>query len=120
MAAQVDPSELASSSVRTDDWPAQATDAIVKAVGTAHDKITGPITTVARAIAYGLLVAVLGITVLALGVIMALRLANAYLPDSVVGEDHMWAAHLVVGLLLTVPGLFILLVVARRRPADAD
>jgi glycerol uptake facilitator-like aquaporin len=119
MADNVDPYDLSGASVRTDDWPAQATDAIVKAVGTAHDKITGPITTAARAVAYGLLVAILGTTVLVLGVIMLLRFLDAYLPDAVFGEEHMWAAHLVVGLVLTLFGLFFL-VKARRTPADAD
>ena len=41
-AAMPDRVELSTSNVRTDDWPAQATDSIVKVVGTVHDKVTGP------------------------------------------------------------------------------
>lgn len=106
------------SDVRTDDWPAQATEAIVKAVGTAHDKITGPIQTAARVIVYGLLAAILGVTAFVLLVILSLRLVNNYLPDSVFGENHMWAAHLLVGLVFAALGL-LLLGLAKRPHVDA-
>ena len=55
-----DPVDLSTTRVRTDDWPAQATDTIVKVVGTASDKVTGPVTTAARAIVFGLFAAILG------------------------------------------------------------
>lgn len=103
------------SEVRTDDWPAQATDAVVKVVGSVHDKVTGPIQTLARAIVYGLLAAVLGTAALVLFVIFALRLLNSYLPDAWFGSEHMWAADLLVGLFLTAAGL-VALRLARRTP----
>jgi hypothetical protein len=103
--------------VRTDDWPVQATDAIVKAVGTAHDKITGPVTTVARALAYGLLALTLGATALVIAIVLAGRFLDAYLPDALFGEEHMWAAHGIVGLLFTIGGLLCFRL-ARRSPAD--
>jgi hypothetical protein len=115
MANRVDGVTVSAGDVRTEDWPVQATEAIVKVVGTAHDKITGPIQTVARAIVYGLLAAILGVTAFVLLVILALRLVNSYLPESVFGENHMWAAHLLVGLLFTVSGL-VLLRLAKRPP----
>ena len=92
--------ELSTSSVRTDDWPAQATDQIVKVVGTVHDKVTGPIMTVARGVVYGTFAAILGAAALALGIILSIRLLDNYLPDSVFGENHVWAAYLIVGFLL--------------------
>src|SRR5256885_15881374 len=61
-----DPVDLSATRVRTDDWPAQATESIVKVVGTASDKVTGPITTAARAIVYGLFAGILGVAALVL------------------------------------------------------
>jgi len=114
MAERIDPT-APKGAVRTDDWPVQATDAIVKVVGTAHDKVTGPLTTVARALAYGLLATVLGVTALVVGTVLLGRLLDAYLPDAVFGEQHMWAAHLLLGLLFTGIGL-VLFRKARRTP----
>jgi hypothetical protein len=104
--------------VRTDDWPAQATDAIVSAVGTAHDKITGPIRTGAKAIVWGLFAAVLGAVAAVLFVVLAMRLLDVYLPDAVFGDDHMWAAYVIVGVLFSAGGLFALR--KARRPAAED
>lgn len=99
--------DLSTTRVRTEDWPAQATDSIVKVVGTAHDKVTGPITTAARAVVFGLFAAILGTAVLVLLSILSVRLLNNYLPDSVFGEDHVWAAHLTIGLLFSVIALWL-------------
>lgn len=118
MAKGVDTVTVNASDVRTDDWPAQATEAIVKVVGTAHDKITGPIQTAAKIIVYGLLAAILGVTAFVLFVILALRLVNNYLPESVFGENHMWAAHLLVGIFFASSGL-VLLRMAKRPAVDA-
>ena len=104
--------------VRTDDWPAQATDAIVSAVGTAHDKITGPIRTVAKAIVWGLFAVVLGSVAGVLFLIGVMRAIDVYLPSSVVGDDHMWAAYVLVGVVFSVAGLVLLRLA--RRPAVED
>jgi hypothetical protein len=110
--------DVPASSVRTDDWPAQATDAIVKVVGTASGKVTGPITTVARAIVFGLFAALLGMTALVLGAVLAARILDNYLPDAWVGEQHMWAAYLVLGVLFSVAGL-VLWTRTKARPAES-
>src|SRR4051812_32920853 len=104
MATTVEPP---AGSVRTDDWPAQATDAIVTVVGVAHDKVTGPIHTIARAIVFGLFAAILGIGAITMISILIGRLADNYLPDAVFGEQHMWAAHLLLGLLFSSAGLLL-------------
>ena len=31
-------------------------------------------------------------------IVLLVRLLDVYLPDSVFGEDHMWAAYLILGL----------------------
>jgi uncharacterized BrkB/YihY/UPF0761 family membrane protein len=99
VADQVD---LSTTRVRTDDWPVQATDSIVKVVGTAKDKVTGPITTVARAIVFGTFATILGTTALVLFAILLVRVLNNYLPDSVFGEEHIWAADVLVGIMFVV------------------
>ena len=114
MADQVD---LSTTRVRTDDWPAQATDTIVKVVGTASDKVTGPVTTAARALVFGLFAAILGTAVITLVSILAVRIANNYLPDSVFGEEHVWAAHLLIGLLFSVFGIWLW---TRRKPKISE
>jgi hypothetical protein len=108
-----DPVDLSTTRVRTDDWPTQATDTIVKVVGTASDKVTGPITTAARAIVFGLFAAILGTAALVLVSILAVRLLNNYLPDSVLGKEHVWAAHLLIGLVFSV---FALVLWSKRKP----
>ena len=102
-----DPVDLSTTRVRTDDWPAQATDTIVKVVGTASDKVTGPVTTAARALVFGLFAAILGTAVVTLLSILAVRVANNYLPDAWVGEEHVWAAHLLIGLVFSILGLIL-------------
>jgi hypothetical protein len=114
MATRIEPP---TGSVRTDDWPAQATDAIVTVVGVAHDKVTGPIHTAARAIVFGLFSLILGIAAITMFVILAGRVANSWLPDAVFGEDHMWAVHLLYGLALSLVGL--VLWHKRKQPATA-
>jgi len=109
--------DVTNSSVRTDDWPAQATDSIVKVVGTVHDKVTGPVMTVARALVFGLFATVLASAALLLAVVLGIRLLNNYLPDSVFGEDHVWAAYLIIGVVLTLVAALVLW--PRRKPARA-
>jgi hypothetical protein len=118
MPQPVDPVTVSARDVRTDDWPAQATDAIVSAVGVAHDKITGPVQTAARAIVYGTLAAILGVIVVVLVIVLSLRLLNNYLPDAVFGDDHMWVAYLLVGAAFVTGGLVALS--RARRPLTAD
>lgn len=105
------------SDIRTEDWPAQATEAIVKVVGRAHDSITGPVQKAARAIVWGLFATVLGVTALVLLLVFAVRFTDAYLPSSLFGNQHVWAAYLLIGLLLSLGGLYLLRL-ARRPGSD--
>jgi hypothetical protein len=104
MAAKVQPP---TGTVRTDDWPVQATDAIVKVVGTVEGKVTGPIQTLARALVFGLFVTILGIAAVTMLIAVVGRVADNYLPDSLFGEEHMWAVHMLFGLLFVIVGLFL-------------
>jgi hypothetical protein len=111
------PVDLSTTRVRTDDWPAQATDTIVKVVGTASGKVTGPVTTAARAIVFGLFAGILGTAALVLVSVLLVRLLNNYLPDSVFGEEHVWAAHLLIGLVFSG---FALVLWAKRKPRSDE
>jgi uncharacterized BrkB/YihY/UPF0761 family membrane protein len=108
--------ELSTTNVRTDDWPAQATDSIVKVVGTVHDKVTGPITTIARGVVFGTMASILGMIAVILFGIMAVRVLDNYLPDAVFGENHVWAAYLIVGLVLCAVALVLW---TRRVPSQS-
>lgn len=89
-----------------DDWPTQAADTIEQVVSTVRDKTTGPALTASRGLVYGTFAAIVGVAALVLAVIIAVRLLDNYLPDAVFGETHTWAAHLVLGLVFTIAGLF--------------
>jgi hypothetical protein len=86
------------------DWAAQAADTIELVVGGVRDKTTGPALTVARGVVYGSFALLVGLAALVLGTIAAVRLVDNYLPDAVFGEDHMWAAYLVIGLAFVIAG----------------
>jgi hypothetical protein len=92
--------------VRTSDWPVQAADTIERLVGTVRDKTTGPAISIARWLVYGTFALIVGTVVAVLLAIGAVRALDAYLPDAVVGEDHTWAAHLLVGLVFCGVGMF--------------
>jgi predicted lysophospholipase L1 biosynthesis ABC-type transport system permease subunit len=100
----------------TSDWPAEAADAIERVVGAVRDKTTGPAITVARWVVYGTFALVVGTVVAVMIAIAAVRALDSYLPDAWVGEQHTWAAHLIIGLLFTIVGM----VLWSRRAAPAD
>lgn len=86
------------------DWPAQAADSIERAVGSVRDKTTGPALLVARVVVYGIFVVVIGVALTVLLSIAAVRLVDNYLPESIFGVEHTWAAHLIVGLAFVTAG----------------
>ncbi len=99
--------DVAPGPVRTDDWPVQATDQIVKTVGTVRDKVTGPIQTFARGIVFGTFALILGVVAFTLFLILAVRLLDNYLPDAVFGEDHVWASYTILGLIFSLVALVL-------------
>ncbi|HZN13668.1 MAG TPA: hypothetical protein VFB78_05330 [Acidimicrobiales bacterium] len=91
------------------DWPAQAADKVVDVVDAIRDKTTVPLTTVARGIVYGLVVAAMGTAVAVLLAIAAVRFVDVWIPGGV------WRAHLAVGIAFSVAGLIALRVAERGR-----
>lgn len=112
------PSSYAAGDVSTADWPAQAADQVERLVGVVRDNTTGKAITAARAVVLGVFAVFAAIAVVVCLVVGLDRFLIVYLPDDVFGEDHVWAAHVIVGVLLTVPGL-LLLRQARRPIAPA-
>jgi hypothetical protein len=86
------------------DGPAQAADTIERVVGSVRDNTTGPALTASRAAVYGTFAGLVGTVCLVMFIIAGVRLLDVYLPDAVFGEDHMWAAYLIMGLAFVVPG----------------
>jgi len=97
------------------DWPAQAADTIERVVGQVRDKTTGPALTAARGVVYGTFGGIIAVACLIMLIIGAVRLVDSYLPDAVFGEDHMWVAYLLIGLVLVIAGA---LCWARRQPRE--
>jgi hypothetical protein len=95
------------------DWPAQAADAIERAVGAVRDKTTGPAITAARALVYGTFSLLVGTVVAVFVAISGVRLLVVYLPDAWVGDQHAWVAHTFVGAVFTLAGMAMW---SRRRP----
>jgi len=93
-----------------DDWTVQAADTIESVVGTIRDKTVVPLTTVARALVYGLIAAILGVVALILLTIGALRVVIVYLPGWFADRPgrSVWAADAMVGGIFTLVGLFLL------------
>jgi hypothetical protein len=94
----------------SDDWAVQAADTVERVVDSIRGKTTGPITTVARALVFGLLAAILGITALVLLIVGMVRAIDVYLPEDV------WAAYALTGGIFFLVGLFLW--TRRRRKGD--
>lgn len=112
------PSSYAAGEISTADWPAQAADQVERVVGVVRDNTTGKAITAARAVVLGVFAMFAAAAVIVCLVVGLDRFLIVYLPDDLVGEDHVWVAHVIVGVLLTLPGL-VLLRRARRPVAPA-
>jgi cytochrome c biogenesis protein CcdA len=85
------------------EWPAQAADAIVDAIGKVRDKTTKPAIKAARGVVYGTLAAIVGLVAAIVAIALAFRLYANY-----VGNEHLWIAYSALGLVLVLGGLVLL------------
>ena len=85
----------------TVDWTVQAADTIERVVGSIRDKTAVPLTTVARALVYGLLAAVIGTAALVLLITGLVRVLDTVLPRGV------WLPDLILGTLFTLVGFVL-------------
>ncbi len=90
-------SSSAASAALGEQWPTQATDAIVDVVQKVAGKTTTPIQKIGRAVVYGTFAAIVGVTAVVLSAVVAVRLLNNY-----VFHHHVWAAHVLVGALFVI------------------
>jgi hypothetical protein len=58
-------------------------------------------------VVYGTFAVLVGLAALVLATIGAVRLIDNYLPDAVFGEEHMWAAFLIIGLVFVIAGVVL-------------
>ena len=107
------PAQLPGTPAHEADWPAQAADTIERVVGSVREKTTGPLLKAAKGVVYGLFAGFVGLVVVVMAIVMAARLLNNYLPDSVFGEEHMWAVYLIIGLVFLLGAAFTW---PRRKP----
>jgi hypothetical protein len=99
--------DTASPAPASGDWATQAADTIERAVGNVRDRTTGPAITVARAVVYGTFAVLVGLAALVLATIGAVRLIDNYLPSAAFGEEHTWAAYLILGLVFVIAGVVL-------------
>lgn len=91
----------AGSSAGSSDWTVQAADTIEKVVVTIRDKTTVPLQTVARALVYGLVAAVMGTAALVLVLAGLMHLLDYALPFGV------WLPDAILGTLFAALGLLL-------------
>ena len=88
----------------------QAADRVESVVTSIRDKTVVPVTTVARALVYGIVVGVLSIMALVLIAISAVRALDLYLPFHV-GDSHarsIWLSYAIVGGIFVLVGMFFM------------
>ena len=86
------------------DWISGVVDIIVNAIAKTRTYGTENAIRAVRALVYGLVALVFIAAALILIIIIAVRLADAYLPIGAGVGDATWAAHLLIGGLLAILG----------------
>src|SRR5215510_11698324 len=94
------------------DWATRTADSIERVVTTVRDRTTRPLLVAGRAIVFGLLAAVLGVTAVVLLSILIVRVL-------VILTDRAWVADLILGGLFVVAG-FVLLRLRRTAVEEAE
>lgn len=87
------------------DWTVQVADTIESVVSSVRQKTTVPLETVARALVYGVLIAVMGTMAAVLAIIILVRLGSYLMP--------VWGVYAILGGIFTALGLFLW---RKRRP----
>ena len=87
-----------------EDWAATTADAIERAVQSVRAKTADPLERVVRLVVYGLLAGIVGIAVAVLFAVALVRGLVELL--DVVWQREVWLAHLIVGGIFVLAGLF--------------
>ena len=98
------------------DWPAQAADQIERLVRLVRDNTTGKAITIARGLVIAMFALFAGTLVVLFLSIATVRFLVAYLPENATGEERVWLAHGIVGMLFVIPGLWLIRRASRPLP----
>lgn len=105
MAAPLRPSDpIRSNGMVPADWPVQAADHVVEAIGKVRDKTTKPAMIAARALVYGLMAVILG----AVAIVVFIILLGRIWSNSVPGDPDIWVLYLLLSVLMIFGGLYCL------------
>jgi hypothetical protein len=96
------PRSGASGGVIPAEWPAQAADTIVDAIGKVRDKTTKPAIVAARALVYGLIAGVVGLVAVIVALVGLVRVLDNYVPNEV------WVIYAGFFVVFSVAGLVLL------------
>lgn len=111
-ARQVSPEERAPARVEpTTDWAKETADRIESVVGSIRSKTADPLERIVRVVVYGIVAVVLGVAALVMLTAALVRAVDVAIPGAV------WSAHVAVGGIFTLVGLFLW---SRRRAPSAD
>src|SRR4051812_33334864 len=83
------------------DWPARTADSIERVVTTVRDRTTRPLLVAGRAIVFGVLAAIAGVTAVVLLSILIVRVL-------VILTDRAWLAYLILGAIFVIMGFVLL------------
>ena len=110
------PARVGGAPAPASDWTVTTADTVERVVGTIRDKTTVPLTTVARAIVYGQIAAVMGLTALVLLVILVVRIIANYIGGPVGGHARaVWVTEGFFGLVFVFSGAILLRVASAKR-----
>jgi hypothetical protein len=87
------------------DWTVEVTERVESVVGTIRDKTTVPITKIARAVVFGLLVLVVAVVVLVAAIDALVRIIDVYLPFDPYAR-RVWIGYAGLGAIFLMAGAF--------------
>jgi hypothetical protein len=91
-----------------EDWPAKASQTVVRYVGTVRDKTTGPALVASRNVVYALALGLIGVMLAILLLVLLVRLLVSATGElSFVDEGETWLAYYILGFLFVVAGMFL-------------
>jgi|SRR5437660_9422847 len=102
------PAPGATTPAPTGDWTIQTADRLERVVTGIRDRTTVPLTTLARALVYGLVVVTMAVVALVLIAVVVVRLGANYVPLHDPPGRSVWVTEAAVGGIFTVAGLFAL------------
>lgn len=90
------------------NWAPDLADQITEFIGNVRDKTTNNAIKAARAIVFGLLAAILGLTALVLLLIFLTRGLQALIDLLTSWERAVWISYLALGGIFTLAGMFLM------------